>query len=345
MKSGIVVVVGACAALAVLAFAVHQWRDTVASETPAATDRSGLGANRSQGADGHRSLDGHADSAPGHGSVGALGGTTKSSSDRASAGAAVGGDHRDGAAAVVRGAERAAAAGAVAGAAGKVLASGDSAATGDVRLGDRAQASKRDVPDMPNMPKQVADAVAGVADNAAAPAPEVAYDGGADHVFNTKSQIQVPDAANITGDAGTVSFWVKPQWGPNSQDDATFVQLGDSGLQVVKNVNFLRFEYIDQNGTENGLGTNLGEWPDQQWRQVTATWTNGSLALYVDGQLISQNHYQYPPTFGQETKLLVGSNFPGPVAPGELSNLTVLNRDSSATEVSNNFQSGPRPAN
>jgi hypothetical protein len=195
------------------------------------------------------------------------------------------------------------------------------------------------------MPKQVSETVAGTADNGAAPAPEVAYDGGADHVFSTKSQTQVPDAANITGDAGTVSFWVKPEWGPNSQDDATFVQLGDSGLQVVKNVNFLRFEYIDQNGTENGLGTNIGEWPDQQWRQVTATWTNGNLALYVDGQLISQNRYQYPPTFGQETKLLVGSNFPGPVAPGQMSNLTVLNRDSSATEVANSFQSGARPSN
>jgi hypothetical protein len=345
MKSGIFVVLGACAALAVLVLAVRPWHRTVAPDAPAAIGHSGPGANRNQSADGRRSLDGHATNAPGHDSVGALGGASKPSGDRAAVDTEAGGDHRVGAAAVVRGAERATTGGTAAGAAGNALATGDSLGTGDVRLADRAQASKRDVPDMPSMPKQLSEAMAGSADNAAPPAPEVAYDGGADHVFSTKSQMQVPDAANITGDAGTVSFWVKPEWGPTSQDDATFVQLGDSGLQVVKNVNFLRFEYIDQNGTENGLGTNLGEWPDQQWRQVTATWTNGNLALYVDGQLISQNRYQFPPTFGEETKLLVGTNFPGPIAPGQMSNVTVLNRTSSATEVANNFQSGPRPNN
>lgn len=48
----------------------------------------------------------------------------------------------------------------------------------------------------------------------------------------------------------------------------------------------------------------------------------------------------------EETKLYVGSDFPGtPVAPGQVSNLMVLNRDSSPTEVGQRFQSGARPKN
>lgn len=339
MKSGTVLVVGVCGALTVLALGAHVWRNAVSPETSTATERVDGGRGRlgsgpssdTRGDSGGRAVNGAA-----HPKSGALAGGAQDGADRVAADGSTS-ERRVGPPGLVRGAARLD---------GEHLASAPGAAAdarnpGGAALGQAPDVTKREVPDVP---KQASlSTIAEPSENAPEPAPEVAYDGGPDHVFSTTSQVQVPDAANITGDAGTVSFWLKPEWGPNSQDDATFVQLGDSGLQVVKNVNFLRFEYIDSNGTENGLGTNIGDWQQDQWRQVTATWTNGNLSLYVDGQLISQNRYQNPPTFGEETKLLVGSDFPGPVAPGQVSNLTVLNRDSSATEVSQQFLSGARP--
>jgi hypothetical protein len=345
MKSGTVLVIGACSALAVLALVARAWRSEVSSELSTTAEPGAAGERRAVGergstdarsVNGGRGTDGAGHLKPdGLANGGKGGGTEREAADGA------GIDRRDGASTVVRGAARLA--GGNLGTA--VGAAPDALRPGSAPRGQLPDVTKREVPDLPKQASLTT--TADTPDNAVAPepAPEVAYDGGADHVFSTTSQVQVPDAANITGEAGTVSFWLKPEWGPNSQDDATFVQLGDSSLQVVKNVNFLRFEYLDSNGTENGLGTNIGDWQQEQWRQVTASWNSGNLSLYVDGQLISQNRYQNPPIFGQETKLLVGSDFSGPVAPGQVSNLTVLNRDSSPTEVSQQFQSGGRPRN
>jgi hypothetical protein len=177
-------------------------------------------------------------------------------------------------------------------------------------------------------------------------APEVAYDGGATHTFSTNGQVQVADAGPISGESGTVSFWLRPGWESKSEADATFVMLGDSGMQIVKNVNFLRFEYVDGTGVERALGTDIAAWRAGEWRQVTATWDYGSIQLYVDGKLVSKGGYPDPPDFQEETKLYVGSKFKRntPIAPGELSHLTVLNRSSSPDEIGSSFESGPRPS-
>jgi hypothetical protein len=177
-------------------------------------------------------------------------------------------------------------------------------------------------------------------------APEVAYEGGATHTFSTNAHVQVADAGPISGESGTVSFWLRPGWESKSEADATFVMLGDSGMQIVKNVNFLRFEYVDSTGVERALGTDIAAWQAGEWRQVTATWDYGSMQLYVDGKLVSKGGYPDPPDFQEETKLYVGSKLKRntPIAPGELSYLTVLNRSSSADEIGSSFESGPRPS-
>lgn len=182
--------------------------------------------------------------------------------------------------------------------------------------------------------------------NAAAPAgepiPDVAYDGGLEKVFPTDSQEEVADAGPIAGGAGTVSFWIKPEWAPGDQNDATFIQLGDSGMEVMKNVSFLRFQYHDSNGVEHGLGAPLGEWPPGQWRHVAAAWVNGQLMLYVDGRMVSQGRYATPPEFQAETKLYVGSAFASgaPASPAQITGLRVLNRDAGAGEIGEQFHAG-----
>ena len=178
------------------------------------------------------------------------------------------------------------------------------------------------------------------------PIPDVAYDGGLEKVFPTDSQEEVTDAGPIAGGAGTVSFWLKPEWAAGDQNDATFIQLGDSGLEVMKNVSFLRFQYTDSTGAEHGLGTSLGEWPPGEWRHVAAAWVNGQLTLYVDGKVVSQGNYQTPPEFQAETKLYVGSAFASgaPASPAQITGLRVMNRDAGAGEIGEQFHAGAPPA-
>jgi hypothetical protein len=223
---------------------------------------------------------------------------------------------------------------------GTLGAAGGGGAAGEGGPGRGPDVTRRDAPDAGST-GQVADYDA--EGNAQEPIPEVAFDGADDRVFPTDSQEQVQDAGPIGGGSGTVSFWLMPEWGEGSQEDATFVQLGDSGLEITKNVNYLRFQYQDSAGVENGLGSNLSGWTPNEWRLVTATWSGGQLTLYVDGVMVSQNQYEHPPSFQDETKLYVGSSFPSgaPAAPASLASLKVFNRDWSPAEILNQYRAGP----
>jgi hypothetical protein len=109
--------------------------------------------------------------------------------------------------------------------------------SGAIEAGAARQVTERDAPERGSTgPVDTFDAMT---DSKGDPIPEVAYDGGMDKVFRTDSQKQVTDAGPIAGGAGTVSFWVKPEWAAGDQHDATLIQFGDSGLELTKNVNFL----------------------------------------------------------------------------------------------------------
>jgi hypothetical protein len=174
-------------------------------------------------------------------------------------------------------------------------------------------------------------------------APDVAYDGGPDHVFDMSSKVEVSDAGPITGDAGTVAFWLQPQWQANNPDDASIIQLGDSGMQIVKSGNSLRFEYSDNNGNENGGGADIHDWPPGEWRQVTATWNGSTLALYIDGGQVFVNTSTTPPNFAGETKLYVGSVTPDGAQPvaGNVTSVTVLNSYTPGENVGQLLKGGP----
>lgn len=251
-----------------------------------------------------------------------------------------GGLHGDGAP-VPDGADRAPRAGSVGG------AGPNAAGTIDASLAAARPPTEREAPQAGSTgPVDAFNANANAAAAAAEPIPDVAYDGGLDTVFPTDSQEEVADAGPIAGGAGTVSFWLKPEWAAGDQNDATFIQLGDSGLEVMKNVSFLRFQYTDSAGVEHGLGSSLEQWPPGEWRHVAASWVNGQLTLYVDGKMVSQDRYQTPPEFQAETKLYVGSAFASgaPASAAQITGLRVLNRDAGAGEIGAQFHAGAPPA-
>ncbi len=171
---------------------------------------------------------------------------------------------------------------------------------------------------------------------------DVAYDSGG-RTFNTSSQVEITDAGTINGAGGTIAFWIDPQWSSEGAQNASLVQLGDHGLQLVKDGDVLRFQYTDASGEVRGGSADISGWQPGEWQHVAATWNGSSLALYLNG---AQQFLDTPPGAPQMPfdKLVVGSaiNNTG-IAPAELSYLTVLNHPVSPDELTQLFGSGARP--
>ncbi|HLY39519.1 MAG TPA: LamG domain-containing protein [Candidatus Binatia bacterium] len=168
------------------------------------------------------------------------------------------------------------------------------------------------------------------------PATSFPYSSGDQNNYALNEQVAVDDIGKIAPRSGTMSFWLQPGWQTGNQDDANFLEVGDGQLQVIKNVNFLRFEFTDATGAKGGIGAPITDWQEGQWHQVTTTWTGNTYSLYIDGQLVSQTQYpggavQVPP----DAKLLIGSAYPEnrPVAPGTINGVDVSGRPLSPAEI------------
>ena len=61
--------------------------------------------------------------------------------------------------------------------------------------------------------------------------------------FGTATSVDASELARrLGGSSGSVSFWFQPRWNDGSQDDASFLEIADGSVRVVKNVDYLRFE-------------------------------------------------------------------------------------------------------
>jgi hypothetical protein len=175
--------------------------------------------------------------------------------------------------------------------------------------------------------------------------PEVMYDSG-DHVFDTVSRAEVSDVGPISKEAGTLSFWFQPEWGPNNRDVTNFIQLGDDGLQIIKDGTVLRFANADGSPLDGGGSASLGDWQAGEWRQVTMSWHGSVVELYVDGVQQVINGTWTPPDSQNDLRLYVGgAAYPNrsPVALGQLSYLMVLDRAATGAQIQQMFTSGGPP--
>jgi len=157
--------------------------------------------------------------------------------------------------------------------------------------------------------------------------------------YTTDSQVEIADIGQITGPAGTMSFWLQPGSGAASQDAATLLQLGDGRIEVIKNVNYLRFAFTDDGGIASSIGAPITDWKQGEWHQITTTWNGTEYALYIDGRLIMQMSHDGPVDLPSGTKLYIGSNYPEgqPGAPGKIGQVDLRNRPLTPGEVANQF--------
>jgi hypothetical protein len=158
--------------------------------------------------------------------------------------------------------------------------------------------------------------------------------------FSLDGKTDVPEAGYVGGSNGTMSLWLQPEWAEGNQDDATLAQLGNV-LQLVKNVNYLRFELLHDQGML-GVGAPVTAWQPGEWHLVTATWSGNQLSLFLDGQLVNQTVQSIQIDLPRETTLSVGSDFPEsrPVAPGTIGRVGLWRRPLDPEEIAAFYKTG-----
>lgn len=136
-----------------------------------------------------------------------------------------------------------------------------------------------------------------------------------------RGRIEFPNAGNASGDAGTISFRIKPEWAGADASDNALVQIREehqwnNRLELVKNGEFLRFIVTDDTGREADISTRIANWQNLEEHEVTATWGDGRTTLYIDGQVVGQNEYTGQLRFTQSTPMFLGADWRGSAYAG-----------------------------
>jgi hypothetical protein len=134
--------------------------------------------------------------------------------------------------------------------------------------------------------------------------------------FTEGSKMTFEQAGGASGEAGTISLEIEPDWEGGAQTDNSLVQIRDPNsfgnrLQLVKNGRFLRFILADNLGMEADISVDIRDWEPGDIRRIEATWGEGRTSLYIDGRLAGQNTYDGGFDIAPTTPLFLGSDYDG----------------------------------
>lgn len=134
--------------------------------------------------------------------------------------------------------------------------------------------------------------------------------------FTEGSKMTFEQAGGASGEAGTISLDIEPEWEGGAQSDNSLVQIRDPNsfgnrLQLVKNGRFLRFILADNLGREADISVDIRDWEPGDLRHITATWGDGRTSLFIDGRLAGSNTYEGGFDISPNTPLHLGSDYDG----------------------------------
>lgn len=172
-------------------------------------------------------------------------------------------------------------------------------------------------------------------------------------MFGEDSQVVVPDAGNLSGPAGSISFWVKPEWEGSEKADAHMLDLStpnvwENRLAVNKNGRYLRFMFFPNTGQEVGVSSIIDDWQPNQEHHVVATWgpVDGGgnvLQFYVDGRLVGTDQYDGEFEVPTNQNVILGNNRSGKLgARGGMSGLEFYPNQIPYEKVSSLYSSRAR---
>ena len=158
--------------------------------------------------------------------------------------------------------------------------------------------------------------------------------------FKDGSDVAYP-ADLVNTEAGSISFKLTPEtWKGSDATDNSFVQIRDPNqwdnrLQIFRNGIYLRFIFTGSSGFESGISYKIDSWQPGDTHPITATWGDGTISLYVDGQPVGTNKYPDSISFGSGTNMHIGGDVAGGFssAGGTMGDITVLGRALSPDEI------------
>lgn len=160
-------------------------------------------------------------------------------------------------------------------------------------------------------------------------------------------------AGNIQGPAGTVEFWIRPDWNADGTS-RQFFQAGDNfnygmllSIDGARNLRFIQWgdnpsTPTVETGVERGVGVSGASWQAGQWHHLAATWdsTAGTMAFYVDGLLVGSSTTVTIPAFSNSTLSFGARRDGGSPALAGFDEIRISSRARSAGEIQADFAAG-----
>jgi len=176
----------------------------------------------------------------------------------------------------------------------------------------------------------------------------VVYDLDEGAYFPPEARFAFADAGNVKNNAGTIGFWMKPNWDGTDPRNASLVQYHTENwanrLQIFKNGIYLRYLFTDNTGNETNLSVDMAkeQWVAGDWHHVAVSWGDSLITMYVDGTQRQQGTYLGELDVPSGTALYVGSDAPGgnPGADATLQDFVVEDRAMDPAEVNDMYVQG-----
>ncbi len=118
-----------------------------------------------------------------------------------------------------------------------------------------------------------------------------AFDQGVDATPTEDVWLEYPADGNIDTYAGTLEFWIKPNWDGNDGEQHTLFSAygvqNRNHLLIPKNsANNLHFIIWDGDGIGISLGHNVSDWVADEWHHLAFTWNATEMQMFIDGGLV-----------------------------------------------------------
>ena len=147
-------------------------------------------------------------------------------------------------------------------------------------------------------------------------------------------QLSFAASNNISATAGTLEFWIKPNWPGNSLSPKTMLSWGSSGGLIFGKDGapnwrslFNRF-LLEQSAATPAANLSAG-----QWRHSAFTWDATTLRLYLDGIQVAQTALTAPLPTISATNFFLGRDNSADDIDAAIDELRISNRARTATEI------------
>lgn len=166
--------------------------------------------------------------------------------------------------------------------------------------------------------------------------------------FPPEARFAYGDAGNVKNNAGTIAFWIKPNWDGTDPRNASLVQYHtedwSNRLQIFKNGIYLRYLFTDNTGNETNLSVDMQRdgWVAGDWHHIAITWGDSLITMYTDGVQRANGTYLGDLEVPTGTALWVGSDAPGgnPGADATLQDFVVEDRAMDSSEIGQMYAQG-----